>query len=75
MVRLPPAFNIRHAQPQGLGLVALVGLLQTIILDTPDPETESQAVGWIYLISDDLQLPVLFTSRLDNIQGNTRRVY
>ena len=75
MVRLPPAFNIRHAHPLGIGLVALVGLLQTIILETPAPETESQAVDWIYLISDDLQLPVLFTSRLDNSQVNTRIMF
>ena len=64
-VRLPLAFNVRHAQPPSLGLVALVGLMQSVLL--PDDTTgDSQQVDWMYVITDDLALPVYLTSRLDN---------
>ena len=65
--KLPPVFNVRNADPQDMGLVALIGIMQTVLLPE-NTDQESQSIDWIYLLTDNLQLPGLLTTRLDNVQ-------
>ena len=63
-VRLPPVFNIKNATPPGLGIAALMGVLQSVLL--PDNVSGDSSTDWIFLATVDLQLPVLLCQRLDN---------
>lgn len=64
--RQPPYFNIAHAEPPTLGWVAIFGYLQALLLPDSNDESTSQGADWLYVISDDVALAALLSTRLDN---------
>ena len=51
-VQLPPVFNIKHATPPGLGIAAVIGVLQSVLL--PDNVSGDSSTDWIFLANVDL---------------------
>ena len=64
-VKMPPMFNIIWAQPQLVGWITIIGLMQWIWVPSPEEEDE-QRMDWVYVFSNDLALPVYLASLLEN---------
>jgi hypothetical protein len=63
--KLPPVLNLTTAQPLNLGWAATVGLFRSMWKETK-ARSEEGKVDWIYVLSDDLDLPVLLSQRIDS---------
>ena len=63
--KLPPFLNIVEAPSPTLGWVACLGLVRHLWKEGKR-RAEDGNIEWLYCLSEDLQLPVLLTQRIDS---------
>lgn len=63
--KVPPMMNITHVQPITLGWAAVVGIFRTFWRE-PKPKSDEPKIDWLYVLSDDIELPVILSQKIDS---------